>query len=60
MTRHLIVVALAVLTVEQGAAEKLHYEPDMAYVDRFSAKESLASASMVGCGPAASPQRVEG
>jgi micrococcal nuclease len=34
--------------VAQGAAEELHYEPNVAYRDRLSAEESLASSSMVG------------
>ena len=34
--------------VAQGAAEELHYEPNVAFRDRLSTEESLASSSMVG------------
>ena len=34
--------------VKQGAAEELHYEPNVAYRDRLSTEASLASSSMVG------------
>lgn len=34
--------------IAQGAAEELHYDPNVAYVDRFSAEESAAKSSMVG------------
>ena len=34
--------------VEQGAAEELHYDPNLAYRDQISAEESLASSSMSG------------
>jgi micrococcal nuclease len=34
--------------IAEGAAEELHYEPNVAYRDQLSAEESLASSSLVG------------
>jgi len=34
--------------IAQGAAEELHYEPNVAYRDQLSTEKSLASSSMVG------------